>query len=47
MKREKLEELINDLNTANKVYRDDMFFTAGYDGPYAFVRHNEIWVAAL
>ncbi|XP_053406343.1 heme-binding protein 2-like [Mercenaria mercenaria] len=46
-KRVNLEQLINDLNAAKKKYRDDRFFTAGYDGPYAIDRHNEIWVAAL
>lgn len=46
-KRVELEELINNLNAANKQYRDDVFYTAGYEGPYAFVRHNEIWAVSV
>jgi len=46
-KRDNLVMLSNDLTTANKQFRDDVFLTAGYDGPYAFIRHNEIWIAAM
>lgn len=36
--------LVKDLQEAGKSFRDDIFFTAGYDGPYAVNRHNEIWL---
>lgn len=42
-----LQGLIDDLNAASKSYRDDLFYTAGYDGPYALKRHNEIWTVAM
>jgi len=44
MKRQNIEHLTMDLDAAGKQYADNMFFTAGYDGPFSFVRHNEIWV---
>ena len=48
VKRVELEEFISDLNAANKKYADNIFFTAGYDGPYTFSnRHNELWVVPL
>ena len=48
IKRQKLEEFIQDLDAANKRYADNVFLTAGYDGPYQFSnRHNELWVVAL
>ncbi|KAL4227205.1 Heme-binding protein 2 [Mactra antiquata] len=45
-KRENLVTLSEDLMKANKQFRDDIFYTAGYDSPYSFVRHNEIWLVA-
>ena len=47
LKRYYLEEFIGDLDAANKKYADNIFLTAGYDGPYTFTnRHNELWVVA-
>lgn len=41
-----IEELVNDLQNEGRPYKDAMYYTAGYDGPYAINRHNEIWVMA-
>ncbi|XP_045215552.1 heme-binding protein 2-like [Mercenaria mercenaria] len=39
--------LVQDLQAANKQFNQDHYYTAGYDGPYAFIRHNEVWLAAI
>ena len=40
-----IEELAQDLSNDSKGFDDRVFYTASYDGPYAFRdRHNEIWV---
>lgn len=46
-KRQNLEHLLADLDSMSRKYSDRVFFTAGYDGPYAFVRHNEEWLVAM
>ncbi|XP_060570818.1 heme-binding protein 2-like [Ruditapes philippinarum] len=45
--KQNLDTLMKDLQTANKLFKQDHYYTAGYDGPYAFIRHNEVWIAAL
>ncbi|XP_052792016.1 heme-binding protein 2-like [Mya arenaria] len=46
IKRQNVEQLKADLNTMGLKYTDNVFLTAGYDAPYAFVRHNEVWLVA-
>jgi len=41
-----IEELQMALQKDNRPYRDAVFYTAGYDNPYAVNRHNEIWFSA-
>ncbi|KAL4216304.1 hypothetical protein ACF0H5_024030 [Mactra antiquata] len=42
-------KLANDLAAANKLFQPMSieYLTAGYDGPYAFIRHNEVWLVAM
>ena len=37
---------MSDLGLAGRKFESNVFIAAGYDGPYAFVRHNEVWVMA-
>lgn len=41
------DTLVAHLRKANKVFNENRYYRAGYDGPYAFVRHNEIWIGAM
>lgn len=35
------------LKEMKKTFRDDFFYTAGYDAPFKlFNRHNEVWFVA-
>lgn len=45
-KRTNIEELVTALQSDNRPYRNAVFYTAGYDGPYSIDRHNEVWVLA-
>ncbi|XP_052792015.1 heme-binding protein 2-like [Mya arenaria] len=47
LKRQNLEEEVNSLDSMNRKYSESVFLTASYDGPFAFVRHNEIWLVAM
>ncbi|WAQ99831.1 HEBP2-like protein [Mya arenaria] len=47
LKRQNLEEEVNSLDSMNRKYSESVFLTASYDGPFAFVRHNEIWLVAI